>query len=293
MVAAPAGASPARRRTIGADGAACTATRDHARQRAEAGRLREAEDLYLACARVACGEVIRQDCLARHTQLGGDIPSIVPLVTDQAGAPRVLVEMRVDGQLVMSRLSGQAVPLDPGKHEVSFSTDDGVVATRQVFVAQGERNRALHVVLHAGEPAAAAAKVAPIERLERVAKVDKKRDEGDDGEGEPSPVPAAAAPRPQLVDARPTATVERRPAGERPSSAGAYVFGALGLAGVGGFALLTSWGRADNRMLASCSPTCPAASARHVRQLYWAADASLGVGLVSLGLATWLFSGRF
>jgi hypothetical protein len=298
--ATPASAAAGRRRTARAEASACATTRDRARERMQSGRLREAQELYLACARLSCGEVVRQDCLARHTQLAGDIPSIVPLVTDSAGAPHVLVEVRIDGQLVTSRLSGQALLVDPGKHELSFSTDEGVFATRQVFVAQGERNRLLHIVLHASEPAAMvkAAGAEPAQggrkAPDKAAKKDSDGAEASEQDELGAPkLPAARAPAPRLLDAEPHGVVESRPAAARGAPASAYVLGLLGAVGVGGFALLTSWGRADNRLLAGCSPTCPEASVQRVRRLYWTADASLGVGLVSLAASTWLFAGSF
>jgi len=264
--------------------------------------------LYLACSRAACAESVRQECLTRHTQLAGDIPSIVPLVTDTAGTPRVLVEVRIDGQLVTSRISGQAVQVDPGKHAITFSTDDGVFATREVFVAQGERNHPLHVVLHAAAPAAVPAKLEVGRKVEAPPKADtktpkaegKKGNEGlamadDDGLSTPPRAPAPAPPRAAgPLDPHPGLEFEDdEPPREHRSPAGGLVLGALGLAGVGGFAVLTSWGRADNRMLATCSPSCPTASVQHVRRLYWAADASLGAGLVSLALSSWLLAGSF
>jgi hypothetical protein len=68
-----------------------------------------------------------------------------------------------------------------------------------------------------------------------------------------------------------------------------YVAGGLGLAGVGGFALLSYWATTDNNLLLRCSPDCSQASVDHVRDLYIAADVSLGAGIVGLGAATWMF----
>ena len=275
--AAPAVARPSWRHALArTESPLCGASYTRGVERAREARLREASELFGVCARTACNEDMRRECAARRAQLEADTPSLVPLVTDDAGEPRVLVEVRIDGALVTSRLDGRALPVDPGKHELAFSTDSGVFATRHLMVIQGERNRAIHVVLHDADEGG----VKPAREL--VA---------------PPPRDAAAAPAPRVVaearlpvDAPEVATRHDTAGGGR--GAAPYLFGALGLAGVGGFGLLTYWGRADNALLAGCTPSCTAGSVRHVRELYWAADASLGVGIASLAVSTWLFAAR-
>jgi hypothetical protein len=75
----------------------------------------------------------------------------------------------------------------------------------------------------------------------------------------------------------------------RRSRAGAYVLGGLGLAAMGGYALLTYWGRKDNADLDLCSPNCPWSDIQHIQRLYIAADISAGVGVLALAASTWLF----
>jgi hypothetical protein len=282
LVAAPAVARPSWRHAMArAESPLCSASYARAAERAREARLKEAAELYALCARTACSEDMRRECAARRAQLEADTPSLVPLVTDDAGEPRVLVEVRIDGALVTSRLDGRALPVDPGKHELSFSTDAGVFATRHLMVVQGERNRAIHVVLHAaGEGAAAPATPRPPEVAASEPRVGAEA-HADDDEA-PRPARATRLDEPEVAARRAPARAGR--------GAASYLFGALGLAGVGGFGLLTYWGRADNAMLAGCAPSCTDASVRHVRQLYWAADASLGVGIVSLAVSTWLFA---
>jgi hypothetical protein len=68
-----------------------------------------------------------------------------------------------------------------------------------------------------------------------------------------------------------------------------YVAAGVGLAGIGGYALFTHWGRTDNERLAQCAPHCAEGSVDHIRNLYLVADVSLGVGIAALGAAAWLF----
>ena len=298
--AAPAVARSSWRHALAhAESPLCSASYTRAADRAREARLKEASELYALCARAACSEDMRRECAARRAQVEADTPSLVPLVTDDAGEPRILVEVRVDGVLVTSRLDGRALVVDPGKHELSFGTDSGVFATRQLMVVQGERNRAIHVVLHAADEGG----VKPAREL--VAGPSRKRSEA------PAATPIAqgtrAANDPEAEDRAPDdhdasaapathpATrleVREAPTAREGRGAAPYLFGALGLAGAGGFGLLTYWGRADNALLGGCAPSCTDASVRHVRELYWAADASLGVGVVSLAVSTWLFASR-
>src|SRR4051812_5384006 len=65
-----------------ADGAVCVATYRKALDRIQAAHLREAQELFAACARATCAESLRQECAARRLQLNADIPSVVPLAAD-------------------------------------------------------------------------------------------------------------------------------------------------------------------------------------------------------------------
>jgi hypothetical protein len=295
LSAAPAGARESWSHLARADNPACSSAYTHAVERAQEAHLKEARELFAQCARATCSELTRRECAARHAQLDADIPSIVPLVTDDAGEPHILVEVRIDGVLATSRLDGRALTIDPGKHELSFSTDDGVFATRRLMIVQGERNRALHVVLHAQEEAGLkrARELVPAGAARAEARPPEPSSPGpssDDGDEKSAPEEAAAARKLGPASGDATEVTTKTASVRGGSSPAAYVFGALGLAGVGGFGLLTYWGRADNNMLSGCAPTCTDASVRHVRELYWAADASLGVGVVSLAISTWLFA---
>jgi len=67
-----------------------------------------------------------------------------------------------------------------------------------------------------------------------------------------------------------------------------YVLAGAGLVGLSSFALFGLSGNAKKDELNSCRPACAASLRAPIEHDYLAADFSLGVGLVSLGLATWL-----
>lgn len=268
------------------------ATYKNAQRRAHAGRLREAKDLMMKCASASCGSFLLHACTSRYTQLDADIPSVVPLVTDGSGQPLADVQVVMDGQLLTDKLDGHALPVDPGRHEFSFIVRGENIDTQTLLIATGQRNRPLSTALPAtGEASHRKSTVAAAAPPPA-----------------PEPSPKAAPPLPDEEDEEPSADAPEKSAAadedEHPAprrrakkhvaessgtSAFAYVFGVTGLAGLGGAALLTYWGRKDNQMLAGCSPNCLPASVQHVHRLYQGADVSLGVGVASLLISTWIF----
>ena len=118
----------------------------------EAGQMVEASKLYLSCSDVACGESVWHACVEANTELRATLPSIVPIAVDADGNPRADVEVKMDGQVITSQLTGLAIAVDPGPHEFSFSVGSDVLASAKISVVEGERNR----ILSAAKPAPAA-----------------------------------------------------------------------------------------------------------------------------------------
>jgi hypothetical protein len=277
--------------------AACKAAYKGARQLEQSAKLRQARDMLLTCAKATCGALLKQQCTNLYLQLDQDIPSVVPLVTDDAGAPRVNVQVTMDGEVLTSRLDGRSLPVDPGLHEFSFSSDTGVFATQSIMIVQGQRNRPLSVALHAGEKRgkrtalgpASAAGIDAKASLDKPA-VDKQSIEKPAAEPTASEkvVPEKAAPEKSAVD---DALSEGPSPNVHPKSGPGplpYVLSAAGLAGIGGFALLSTWGSKDNEALSACAPDCSPDSVAHIKRLYIAADVSLGVGIAALGTGLYM-----
>jgi hypothetical protein len=251
------------------DARACAAAYKDAQVLEHAGHLQRARAALVICARSTCGDFIRHACTVRHGQLDAEMPSIVPLASDAAGAPVVDVQVAMDGQPLTSRLDGRAIAVDPGLHEFTFRLPQGKVVTETLVIAQGQRNRALVIA----PPEAAAPRAPDREALPAAASV--------------APAPAArpiarvTAPPSEILTAAPALPSEH-------SLVAPVLFGLVGAAGLGGYGVLTFWGRRDNDRLGQCAPDCAPASVEHIRRLYLAADVSLGVGLVTLATTTWL-----
>jgi hypothetical protein len=270
---------------------ACANTYKNALQLEQAAHLRRAKEMLLSCARASCGALVKQQCMARYTQLESDIPSVVPLVTDENGEPRVDVQVTIDNEPLATRLDGRSLPVDPGVHEFTFTADGAILATQKIMIVQGQRNRPISIALRTDKhgkkavlgAATAAGAMDAKAALDKPA-IDKAAMEKPEHESLPAEKPAAekvasdksapddASYEPPSLDVR-----SKGGPGAMP-----YILGATGLIGLGGAGVLTYWGRKDNELLGQCSPNCAPASVDHIRKLYLAADVSLGVGATAL-----------
>jgi hypothetical protein len=267
----------------------------------QAGKLKQARELFIGCAKASCGSPLRDECTTRFTQLSTDIPSIVPVVTDDAGNPQTDVEFRVDGERLTSSLDGHAFLLDPGVREFSFSREGRVFATQRLMIVQGQRNRLVSVSTQsAGETT-----------TKRPAKVKKPAASvavAAATEAAPPPPPAEPV-EPKVVPHEPDLTPHPKTeqktdepqlnlaAEETESSGGVpkltYALSATGVAALGAGALLIYWGRKDNDKLAGCSSdttNCPHSTVDHIHNLYLGANIAIGVGLASLAGAYWAYA---
>jgi hypothetical protein len=272
---------------------ACENAYKSALQLEQSAHLRQAKDLLLSCSKIVCGSVLRQRCVARYGQLDSDIPSVVPLVTTETGEPRVDVQVTIDGEPLTPHLDGRSLPVDPGLHEFSFTADGAVISTQKIMIVQGQRNRPITVSLRPADKHAARTALGPAlpaggadaktaldkPAADRAAAVEKPERE--------ALLPEKGAPDKTADNPPDSSAAETPPAEPRSSGPGAlpYVIGVTGLAGVGGYGLLVSWGRKDNAELAQCAPNCSPGSIEHIRKLYLAADISLGVGIAAVGSA--------
>ncbi len=229
------------------------------------GKLRQSMEWMLKCAQVkTCNQIVHKECMRQVSKIEADIPSIVPVVVDASGKNMNEVQVEMDGELLTSRLDGRGIPVDPGDHAFTFKTDKETLGTQNATIPQGQRNVAVTLDLSLSKVAS----TAPA--------------------GGAAPAAAEAAPEPAVA----TSSEEpraRTAAKSRGPGLGTYSLAVLGLAGVGGYGLLTYWGNKDNKLLDACKPDCKPSSVQHIRQLYTAGKISLGVGAAALVGATVLF----
>jgi hypothetical protein len=138
-LAATAWPRPAR-----ADGEACVPAAEEGQRARRDGKLRRARELFLKCADDACAPVVRRDCAQWASDVDGILPSIV--VDAKDGNHDVGdVSVKVDGEIVATKLDGKSIPVDPGPHTLSFGRPGRVPVVQDVIVKEGMRARVVQV----------------------------------------------------------------------------------------------------------------------------------------------------
>jgi hypothetical protein len=250
--------------------------------------LHEAREQLQACLQSTCAS-LQPKCRSLNDKVTDAMPTVVLEVNDEAGNAQTDVQVKVDGQLVTSKLDGLAIPIEPGAHEFTFATDAGVFATQRIMVAEGQRDRLIAMTQHA--PGDAQQKATAVPAAVGAAE-STKAPEG------PSTDKAAVenagagdkAVNPSRKDPPGPETVTRG-AWTLPHLPMPYILGGAGVVAVAAGGVFTYWGNKDNTLLQNqCSPNCSPGDAAHVKTMYVAADVSFGAGLAALGVATWLFA---
>jgi hypothetical protein len=296
LVSSPSLARKSKRPSNGEVIGACITNYKSGLEQERTGKLLEARELFIRCAKSACGSPLREECTMRFTQLGTDIPSIVPVVTNAAGKPETNIEVAVDGARLTSTLDGHSFVLDPGPHDFSFSKDGHIFASTSLMIVQGQRNRLIAASLQPG-PSDEAPRPAKVSRPEARAVAAAVT-------SEPETAPLEKAPSARGVDLAPVSTsktaaappqgadltARAEPTPRRHIPVLSLVTAGVGVAALGAGALLTYWGRKDTDLLGPCSPSCSPASADHIHNLYLAADISIGVGIAALAGSYWAYA---
>lgn len=121
---------------------ACVAAHEEAQQLRIHKRLHAAREKYVACARTECPAVLREECMAQVEQMEAVAPTITFEARDERGASDTNVKVMLDGELVAERLTGAALPVEPGEHVLRFDRErDHKVIEQRVLVVEGEKNR--------------------------------------------------------------------------------------------------------------------------------------------------------
>jgi hypothetical protein len=115
-------------------------------------KLVEAREQFRVCAAAVCPAVVQSDCATWLAEVDTDLPTVVVTAKNGVGADLVDVKVSVDGVPLVSKLDGQAVPINAGPHTFHFSGVDGSSLDKQVVVMEGEKNQAVAVALVPAAP---------------------------------------------------------------------------------------------------------------------------------------------
>jgi hypothetical protein len=139
------------------DKAACLDAASQSQNLRDTHKLVEAREKLHICAQQACPAVVQEDCLTWLNAVEESLPTVVLTAKDGAGRDLVDVKVVADGQPLVSRLEGVALPMNPGPHVLHFETAGGVTLDQQVLVREGVKNQTVAVVLGTEAPATAGA----------------------------------------------------------------------------------------------------------------------------------------
>lgn len=234
------------------DKTACIAAANDGQDLRLDGKLRAARARLMACAAPQCPDLVRADCTKWIEELDARIPSIVVTGKRKDDTDIVEATVTVDGAKVADRLDAKALSLDPGTHEVTLTVDAAHVSTQTIVLVEGELGR--RVSFRFDDLASASSDVEP-----------------------------HAEPRAELATT----------ASPAPSPF-AWVAAGTAVVAFSSFAYFALSGRHDLHAIdaTGCAPHCDPGPVDDAKRKLLLGDVSLGVGLVSVGIATWLFLDR-
>jgi len=161
-----AGARPAA--AAGPTTADCLTANENAIKARAEHQLRAAREQSVVCAAPTCPKMVRDACQARADDLTRAIPTVVFEVKDAGGNELSAVTVAMDGVVVVNRLDGSALTLDPGAHRFTFTAPGEGPVTQTIILHDGDRNRHVAVSL---APPSGTPQPAPPGHAQRVAGV--------------------------------------------------------------------------------------------------------------------------
>lgn len=107
----------------------------------EHGKLIDARKQAVACSASTCSEYVINDCMQWLAEIDAILPTVVFMAVDAAGAETAAVRVSVDGELLVEKLDGKAVTVDPGEHTVRYEMAGIEALEQKVLIRQAEKNR--------------------------------------------------------------------------------------------------------------------------------------------------------
>lgn len=214
------------------------------------GKLLSARQHLIVCAQDCLPQVMKE-CAQWLTEVNADLPTLVIEAKDPDGNLLTKVRVLLDGEVLAESLDGKAIEVDPGTHTLRFEVEGEDPVEDQVTAIQGKKNQSVAVVI--GEPAAP-----PLDPV----------------------TPAPVSTDPKADDGA-----------ESGAPTAAYVLGGVGLVALGGagFFWLSAESKKSDVEDSGCAPACSDKDRDTIEQRRLIGDIALGVGVVSLGIAAYLF----
>jgi len=248
--------------------AACISASDEGQQLRDDGKYTRAREAFERCARESCPVLLRVDCVHWLLDLDQSSASVVINAKDDKGNDLVDVTVTVDGQVLASKLDGKPLPVDPGAHLFRYEAAGFPPMEEHAVIHAAEKNRALNVRFGAA--------IAP-------------RPSSDVGTRRSDEAQVA----PDVVVVAPPITAAAVVPANKPRVA-AWVFAGVAVAAFTSEAYFGITGlsqRSTDIGPGGCAAqkNCAPSEKADIQTKFAIADVSLGVGLVSAGLAGYFF----
>ncbi len=230
----------------------CAAAYVDAQKMKRDGSLKEAREKLIVCARDNCMSAVKKDCLTWLDEVNAALPSIVIVAKDAAGKETLEVKVSVDGEIAAEQLDTKGIELDPGTHQLRFELEGEDPIEQEIILRAGQKNKVIEIQF-GGDAAAATGSDEP---------------EGDGGFG-----------------------FDSKDAAKKPVPVASYVLFGLGGVALAGTAFFWVTSESDKSDLESsgCSPNCAQDDVDSIKQKRLFGDIALGVGVASIGVATYLW----
>jgi hypothetical protein len=132
--------------------ARCAEAYESAQESRVSGALQQTRSRLAYCAQAECPSFVQKDCARWLEEVDKELPSVVVSVVGldadaSAAASSPSVSLKIDGHEVPEPLSGKAISLDPGKHELVLERPGAEPVTRTILAQQGVQNRSVEIRL--------------------------------------------------------------------------------------------------------------------------------------------------
>jgi hypothetical protein len=134
---------------------ACVDAADSGQTLRDQGKLVEARESFVTCARDACPAIVSKQCTTWLNDIDREIATVTFRATDSSGKELVDVQVSIDGALRLQSIDGRAMRINPGVHWISFSHSGDADVEQEVVVHAGEKARLVEVRIGARSSATA------------------------------------------------------------------------------------------------------------------------------------------
>jgi hypothetical protein len=217
-------------------------------------RLLDARQSLQVCLDQACPAMLRSDCAGWLKEVEARTPSVVIELVAGEGVAVKEAKLFVDGKPRDQGIDGKAMEVDPGNHTFKIEAPDSVPASVDILAREGEKLRVVRVELQSTK----------------------------------KPV---VPPKPPVTEPKPNPNPNNGDR-QRPIPTSVYAAAGIGVVAAAGFTVFAISGSSGKSDLEPCKPECSADEIGSVRTKFIVADVFLGVSVVALAAATYLFLTR-